>query len=44
MCCLKKNYRCKCIKLDNKDTIGKENKTRNKQNIFISQGVLLPER
>ena len=41
-----KNYypRCYCIKLDIKDTIGKEIKKRNKQNLFISQGVLLPEK
>ena len=41
-----KNYypRCYCIKLDIKDTIGKEIEKRNKQNLFISQGVLLPEK
>ena len=40
-----KNYypRCYC-KLDKKDTIGKEIEKRNKQNLFISQGVLLPEK
>ena len=39
-----KNYypRCYC-KLDKKDTIGKEIEKCNKQNLFISQGVLLPE-
>ena len=40
-----KNYypRCYC-KLDKKDTIRKEIEKRNKQNLFISQGVLLPEK
>ena len=27
-----------------KDTIGKEIEKRNKQNLFISQGILLPEK
>ena len=41
-----KNYfpRCYCIKLDNKDTIWKVIEKRIKQNLFISQCVLLPER
>ena len=41
-----KNYypRCYYIKLDINDTIGKEIEKRNKQNLFISQGVLLPEK
>ena len=41
-----KNYfhRCQCIKLDKKVTIGKEIKKRNEQNLFISQGILLPEK
>ena len=41
-----KNYfhRCQCIKFDKKVTIGKEIEKRNKQNLFISQGLLLPEK
>ena len=41
-----KNYypRCYCIKLDKTDTIGKVIEKRNKQNLFINQGVLLPEK
>ena len=41
-----KNYfhRCQCIKLDKKVTIGKEIEKRNKQKLFISQGLLLPEK
>ena len=37
-------HRCQCIKLDKKVTIGKEIEKRNKQNLFISQGLLLPEK
>ena len=39
MCCVKI-----CIKLDKKDTIGKEIEKRNKQTLFISQDILLPEK
>ena len=41
-----KNYfpRFQCTKLDKKDTIGKEIEQRNKQNLFISQGLLLHEK
>ena len=37
-------HRCHCIKLDKKVTIGKEIEKRNKQNLLISQGLLLPEK
>ena len=39
MCCVKIS-----IKLDKKDTIGKEIEKRNKQTLFISQDILLPEK
>ena len=45
MCCLKIIFLVVTTpNLIKKDTIGKEIEKRNKQNLFISQGVLLPEK
>ena len=45
MCCLKIIFLVVTTpNLIKKDTIGKKIEKRNKQNLFISQGVLLPEK
>ena len=45
MCCLKIIFLAvNASNLIKKDTIGKEIEKRNKQSLFISQGLLLPEK
>ena len=46
MCCLKIIFLVVTASnlIKKKDTIGKEIEKRKKQNLFISQGVLLPEK